>query len=252
MHVYDAATNTWTQKKDLPYANSHLEPGTFALDGKILVVGGEWSGRNVLRYDPATDAWTVFDQVPVALIGPSAKVIDNTFVVSHGGAPAAENPQSTTWAKTITRSKSNVLGFWANQLSATAPAGGSPVTKKMLLWTLTGTTPYTLNAADAPVWLTVQAGPGTTDETGAAVTLTFDPAGLSPGTYQHTLTAAATGYTNASAVLSFTVQDPTNPAPVDTQVLARINAGGPAVTTNGIAWRASQYFTGGNPTATPT
>lgn len=331
VHVYDAATNTWTQKKDLPYANSHLEPGTFALDGKILVVGGELSGKNVLRYDPATDTWTVFDQVPVALIAPSAKVIGNTFIVSHGGAPATENAQNTTWAKTITRSKSNVLSFWTNQLSAAAPAGGSPITKKMLLWTLTGTTPYTLNAANAPAWLTVKAGPGTTDETGAEVTLTFNPAGLSPGTYQHTLTAAATGYTNATAILTFTVQNATNSAPVvtnpgaqtnrqgeavtlqikatgaaplsyaatglppglvlngstglitgtvstaaatgsaynvqvtvtdganrttavsfswtilpaDTQVLARINAGGPAVTTNGIAWSASQYFTGG-------
>jgi hypothetical protein len=75
------------------------------------VVGGESSGRNVLRYDPATDTWTVFDQVPVALIAPSAKVIGNTFIVSHGGAPNTENAQNTTWAKTITRNKRNVLGF---------------------------------------------------------------------------------------------------------------------------------------------
>jgi N-acetylneuraminic acid mutarotase len=331
VHVYDAATNTWTRKQDLPYANSHGEPGTFALDGQILVVGGESNGKNVLRYDPAADSWTVLDQLPVALIAPAARVIDNTFVVSHGGAPNTENSQNTTWAKTITRNKRNVLGFWMNQLSVAAPAGGSPVTKKMLLWTLTGTTPYTLNAANTPAWLTVQAGPGTTDETGAEVTLTFNPAGLSPGTYQHTLTAAATGYTNATASLSFTVQNPANAAPVvinpgaqtnrqgeavtlqiqatgaaplsyaatglppglalngstglvsgtvstaaatgsaynvqvtvtdggsrttavsfswtilpaDTQVLARINAGGPAVTTNGIAWSASQYFAGG-------
>jgi N-acetylneuraminic acid mutarotase len=333
VHVYDAATNTWAQKKDLPYANSHLEPGTFALDGTILVVGGESNGRNVLRYNPSADTWTVFDQVPVALIAPSAKVVNNTFVVSHGGAPNTENSQNTTWVKTIARSKSNLLSFWTNGLSVAAPTGGSSITKKMLLWTHTGTTPYAVNAAGAPAWLKIQAGPGTTDETGAEVTLTFNPAGLSPGTYGYTLTAAAAGYTNATSTISFTVQNTTNPAPVvtnpgaqtsgqgeavtlqikatgatpltyaatglppglgingstglisgtvstaavtgsaynvqvsvtdggspgrttavsftwtvmpaATQVLARINAGGPAVSTNGIAWGASQYFTGG-------
>jgi hypothetical protein len=44
--------------------------------------------QNVLRYEPAADTYTrtMFDQMSVAIIAPSAKVVENTCVVSQGGA----------------------------------------------------------------------------------------------------------------------------------------------------------------------
>ncbi|MFD1143680.1 malectin domain-containing carbohydrate-binding protein [Larkinella insperata] len=240
VHEYDPATNTWTQKKDMPYVTSHMEPGSFALDGKIMVTGGERNGQNILQYDPATDTWKVYDQLPTALIASSAKVIGNYYIVSHGGTPGSQQSQEATWIKSITRTKSNVLNFWPGQLTASAPAGGT-VTVQALLGTYTDATPYTINTASLPGWLTVNTTAGTTDEAGAPVRLTLKATGLAAGTYTHTLSATAPGYSPATIQIAFTVEGGSNlPA-----VLARINAGGPAVTTNGVAWSASQYFSGG-------
>jgi steroid delta-isomerase-like uncharacterized protein len=58
VEVFDPATNTWTQKADMPTGRFGL--GTCVLDGKIYAVGG-WRGSGVLTlnemYDSATDVW---------------------------------------------------------------------------------------------------------------------------------------------------------------------------------------------------
>ncbi|MGV3561360.1 malectin domain-containing carbohydrate-binding protein [Larkinella arboricola] len=240
VHAYDAATNTWTQKKDLPYANSHIEPGSFALDGKILVTGGERNGQNILQYDPATNNWTIIDQMPTALIAPSAKVIDNYYIVSHGGAPGSQQSQEAAWIKSITRSKNTQLDFWPNQLTASA-AAGQQVTVKTLLGTFSDQTTYSINTTSLPGWLKVRTASGTTDESGAPVEMTLNAAGLPAGNYSYTLTATAAGYSPASVEVRLTVEGGSG-APT---LLARINAGGPAVTSNGVSWSASEYFFGG-------
>ena len=56
------------------------------------------------------------------------------------------------------------------------------------------------------------------------------------------------GLSDKATVKAYTVLQ-TQPGPG--AVLARINAGGPAVTTNGVAWSASQYFSGGKTYTNP-
>src|SRR5690606_3386839 len=62
MQVYDAASNTWKGLAALPRGVSHIGSSTFAMGGRIIVVGGEYAHlkgvADVLAYDPKTNAWT--------------------------------------------------------------------------------------------------------------------------------------------------------------------------------------------------
>ncbi|WP_379884115.1 Kelch repeat-containing protein, partial [Larkinella insperata] len=242
VHAYDPATDTWTAKKELPFATSHIEPGSFALDGMIRVTGGERSGQNILQYDPATDSWAIIDQLPTALIAASAKVIDDQYIVSHGGAPGSQQSQEATWIKSLTRTRNSQLAFWPGQLEARARVG-QRVRLQPLVGTYSDATPYTIDPAGLPGWLRVEVLAGGTDEAGTPVALTLDASGLVAGEYRHTVVARAAGYRPASVTVHLRVEgsDAGGVGPV----VARINAGGPAVVSNGVSWSGSQYFTGG-------
>ena len=41
VHAYDPATNAWTAHADLPRAIAHISGATFAMDDRIIVIGGE-------------------------------------------------------------------------------------------------------------------------------------------------------------------------------------------------------------------
>ena len=62
VEMYDPATDTWTQKTDMPTPRSFLS--TSVMDGKIYAIGGmsnsneQWRLETVEVYDPATDTWT--------------------------------------------------------------------------------------------------------------------------------------------------------------------------------------------------
>ena len=61
VEMYDPATDTWTQKTDMPTVRSYLS--TSVMDGKIYAIGGMSATNEQSRletvevYDPATDAW---------------------------------------------------------------------------------------------------------------------------------------------------------------------------------------------------
>ena len=61
VEMYDPATDTWTQKADMPTPRSFLS--TSVMDGKIYAIGGmsnsneQWRLETVEVYDPATDTW---------------------------------------------------------------------------------------------------------------------------------------------------------------------------------------------------
>ena len=88
VHVFNPATNSWTQKASLPAIQSHIEPSSFLYQNAIYVVGGATSGNKVYRYDPAKNDWDTVATLPQRLLAPVARVVDGKLVVSTGGAPS--------------------------------------------------------------------------------------------------------------------------------------------------------------------
>ena len=83
VHVYDPVTDAWSEVAPLPRPRSHFEPGTFVVDGKIVLVDGKSLTNtcidDVTIYDTLTDTWSEFDNTPDCLLASSAKVVNNTL-----------------------------------------------------------------------------------------------------------------------------------------------------------------------------
>ncbi|HEX8528504.1 MAG TPA: malectin domain-containing carbohydrate-binding protein [Cytophagales bacterium] len=252
-HVYNPATDTWRQLPDLPAPRSHAEGAAFAVDGKIYLVAGQQrynqNTNKVTVFDPAANygygRWTDIPDLslPFAYEGVSAKVIGNTFIYTHGGKGASQNPQTATYVRTIARNPVRKLGFLSECITLSAPAGENAMGKN-LLYAIDGTAAYQITS-NAP-WLSVaRNATGTASSNGADVEIRVDAAGLAPGTYQGTLTATGSeggkAYTAASFCVNFTVTGNTGPTST-----VRLNAGGSAYrTVAGTSFDADAYFTGG-------
>ncbi|TGE03202.1 malectin domain-containing carbohydrate-binding protein [Hymenobacter fodinae] len=240
VHAYDPATNAWTRLADLPVNRSHFEPGTIALDGQILIVGGSNNFSDygdILSYDPATNAWSTFCTLPATLVAPFAQVIGSTLVVAQGARDNNAIPEKSTQLTPLSRQPSNVLRFSSPALKAQLSQGGS-TTITNLLWTLTGTASYTISAPGAPAWLRLPTGTGKAGLVGQEVSIQLDAAGLSPGTYSAVVQATAPGYAVATSTVQLTV--------TATGVVFAVNAGGEAYTdANHLAYQSDRNFRGG-------
>lgn len=122
VHAYDPATQAWTELEPLPFPRSHFEPGTFSMNGKVVIAGGRantlghLSVPDVTAYDPFTDTWQSLPPLPEALIAPVAKAFADRVLISSGGVTAV-SPDVATY----TRLQSAALG---NELRINA--GGTP------------------------------------------------------------------------------------------------------------------------------
>jgi purple acid phosphatase-like protein/BACON domain-containing protein/calcineurin-like phosphoesterase family protein len=116
------------------------------------------------------------------------------------------------------------LGFNPTSLTLSAAQGAGPVSQSSNLTATSGSASFTL--AENASWLSVSPSSGTTP---ANITFTANPAGLAPGTYTTSVTASASGYTNGTISVSFTVA-----RPPDQIHLAWI---GNAATTLTVVWR---------------
>ena len=96
VHAFDPSTNLWEQKASLPNPNSHFESSVFSYDRSIFVLGGQINGSNIFRYDTANDVWISAAQLPEALDGAIARIVDDRLVVAGGGAPDFHNVIDTT------------------------------------------------------------------------------------------------------------------------------------------------------------
>ncbi|MDF9796581.1 PKD repeat protein/N-acetylneuraminic acid mutarotase [Catalinimonas alkaloidigena] len=110
VHRFDPATGIWTKVTDLPDIEevpSNLSPGkghitnsTFVYDGKIFVLGGEYKflgpySKSVMAYDPATDEWTRYSDMPTVRSSGIAGVVNGVLYYSTG------RNSSTTYQATI-------------------------------------------------------------------------------------------------------------------------------------------------------
>ncbi len=111
---YDPATDTWTQKANMPTRRTFLCAA--AVNGKIYAIGGviagepadpDWDTRAVEEYDPATDTWTRKADIPTQRSSAAACVVNGKIYVIGGvignlhNAPISTveeyDPATDTW-----------------------------------------------------------------------------------------------------------------------------------------------------------
>ncbi|WMT57069.1 Kelch repeat-containing protein [Truepera radiovictrix] len=101
VHAYDPETDTWETLAPLPKAVSHISNSTFAMGGRIIVVGGEIAHlkpiTDVFAYDPETDTWTSLTDLPHALQSAVADEINGEIFLTggSGGGWRAETYRAT-------------------------------------------------------------------------------------------------------------------------------------------------------------
>jgi len=217
-HVYDPATDSWTELPLMPEARSHAEGGSFAIDGKIYILGGQdekgASTEKVTIFDPAGNngagSWTddLSMTLPHKLEGGTGKIINSTLIYSHGGLGTSANPRKLTYALEVVRNPVYKLGFSSGCLQLNADSGSS-VKGKTFLFTIDSSTGYTISSNTN--WLTVTKNvTGTATPNAADIEITANTAGLAPGNYNGIITAtgaeAGTPYVPATYCVNLTVK----------------------------------------------
>jgi N-acetylneuraminic acid mutarotase len=90
VQVYDAATDTWTNKASMPKGISHISSATFVMGGRIVVIGGETAHNasigDAYAYDPGTDKWTKLTSLPAPRFSGVAAAIDGVIYFTSGSS----------------------------------------------------------------------------------------------------------------------------------------------------------------------
>lgn len=209
VHVYDPYTDRWQRLADFPHVQSHIEPSTFAYNGKIYSLGGQGQeSASVAEYDPATNQWRILSELelPLRLIAPGARVHDGNLVVMTGGRIAVNLARDETRVRNFFPNQTRRLAFHPGTLKVSGTA--RRVTEVILAnYSAEDATTYTIQTGDLPSWLSLGRTSGTARESFAEVELTTDPRGLAAGTYTYTLRATSAGYTAAALPITLTVGD---------------------------------------------
>lgn len=89
VHAYDPEVDLWQQVADLPLALSQIADSSFALDGRLIVVGGEVEHHeavaNIFSYSPKEDVWRELKPLPIARMSTVADAVTGT-IISAGGS----------------------------------------------------------------------------------------------------------------------------------------------------------------------
>ncbi|CAN5476347.1 hypothetical protein BH23BAC1_BH23BAC1_35060 [soil metagenome] len=247
LHEYDPIKNSWVRKADLPLDRSHFEPGTITIDGKILIVGGrnrndEFILKNITEYDPANDKWKELDPLPIRLLAPVSKIINNKLYVTHGG-DTYKDPLNKAFVKDYIGTGTETLGFWPKNLNSVAKNNGS-IQHNVLIYSFNNELDYEISTEGMPSWIKI--GPNDlkniTDSQGKYLEINLDPSGLTPGTYTYTITGKTIDNIQATLPITFSVSDPN---------IKRINTGGPSVTFGEEVFEEDKYYTSGKSFTNP-
>ena len=216
-HVYDIATDSWTRLTDLPKPRSHAEGATFAVDGRMFLVGGQ--GYNNLtqnttyQFNPKDNgglgSWSTLAAytLPGGYLGLSAKLAGKSFIITNGALDSYGNERAETYTAVVNRSAARTLGFSLSCVSENVTAGKN-VTISNLLYCIEDSTGFTLSA-DAK-WLSIiKNQSGTVGLNGKDIEVNINTAGLSPGIYKGEITATGVlAASKATFCVSLTVAPP--------------------------------------------
>ncbi|MBN1895889.1 T9SS type A sorting domain-containing protein [bacterium] len=112
VYVYDPQSNSWDQKKDMPYAVGYS--GVAVAGDMIYLIGGTMSASTpplatVMAYDASSDNWTLKTEMPTARYGLAACVVDGRIYAIGGTTEKWEtvsykhvevyDPTTDTWAR---------------------------------------------------------------------------------------------------------------------------------------------------------
>lgn len=88
VHAYDPKLDSWQRVASLPLPLSHIADSSFALGGRIIVVGGEIDHlkpvANIFAYEPQTDTWSELSSLPIARMSTVADVVNGTIITAGG------------------------------------------------------------------------------------------------------------------------------------------------------------------------
>ncbi len=181
-----------------------------SLSGEVYVFTSPSSGVRQVRFYIDGSLAKTENIAPYDLGGTnpddSAAPFDTTVLADGGHSLSAQIDLSGGGTETVnaTVSVANqapALQFSTASVSLSAAQGGSPASTSVSLSASDGAGPgYSLSSSAA--WLSGSPASGTAPQ---GLTVSADPAGLAAGTYTATLTASASGYTDASLQVSFTV-----------------------------------------------
>lgn len=200
VHAYDPVNDNWIRLTNLPSPRSHSEGGTFIMDGKIYVVGGQGyynlAKNTVIAFTPETNygmgSWEglPYYELPDYYLGISAKVFKNTLIISHGSISDIADERRETFVLPIKRNIPSQLGFSADCINK-AIGQNNKTDISNIIYTVEGESGYTLSS-DSP-WLTVTKNAnGSATSSGTDIRLSIDGAGLMPGNYKGIITATST------------------------------------------------------------
>jgi N-acetylneuraminic acid mutarotase len=108
LQVYNPATNTWVDKAPLPqitpnHGNGLALGASAAIDGKLYVAGiclfeNTECGYGFMRYDPATNHWTLLP-LPRTVVPNRIRggVLNKKFYITDGTNLEAYDPATNTW-----------------------------------------------------------------------------------------------------------------------------------------------------------
>jgi N-acetylneuraminic acid mutarotase len=104
VHAYDPNANTWQHVADLPLPLSHIADSSFALDGRLVVVGGEIDHleavTNVFTYDPQEEMWSELTSLPDTRRSAVVDSIGGAIIVAGG---AGDERSADTYVGTFVR-----------------------------------------------------------------------------------------------------------------------------------------------------
>lgn len=108
LDVWVPSQNRWLPLQDMPEGRSHAEMATFVHDDHIFVVGGrtaqnsETPEQSIIAYDVRSGRWQSIGDLPVPLISPFARVVDQHLYVAGGGLNW-NRPQSNAWRAALSK-----------------------------------------------------------------------------------------------------------------------------------------------------